>query len=340
MKKIAVTGAGGYIGTQLVRDLVTQGYEVLAIDRFFFGLEPVSEFINNKQVTVLKKDIRDLEVKDLEGVTGVCDLACLSNDPAGEIDPELTFQINRDGRIHVAKIAKKAGVEKYIISSSCSVYGSAEEQDLTEKSKTNPVSVYAKSTLEAETENLSISDNNFSVTSLRNATVFGLSTRMRFDLVVNLMTLTAFQSKRIIVMGGGNQWRPLVHLKDVSKAFIGVIEAASKEVNEQIFNVGLNNYQIKNIAYLVREQLPFSIEIDVAPDDADKRNYSVNFTKLKQTLNFEPKFQVEQGITEIYHALKNGKVDTGPKTVTVQWYRNILDAKNLLDSIVNNGRVI
>ena len=340
MKKVAVTGAGGYIGTQLVRDLLAQNYEVLAIDRFFFGLEPLNEFKNNKNLQILKKDIRDLNINDLNKVNAVCDLACLSNDPAGEIDPNLTFQINRDGRIHVAKTAKNAGVQKYIISSSCSVYGSAEEQDLIETSKTNPVSVYAKSTLEAELTNLELADSNFSVTALRNATVFGLSNRMRFDLVVNLMTLTAFQKRRIIVMGGGLQWRPLVHLSDVAQAFIRVINSDTKKVNSEIFNVGLDNYQIKNIAYLVREQLPFEIEIDVAPDDADKRNYSVNFDKITKQLEFKPKVTVNQGIKEIYEALKNGTVDTGTKTVTVQWYRNILEAKKLLDSIILNDRVI
>jgi nucleoside-diphosphate-sugar epimerase len=338
--KIAVTGAGGYIGTQLVRELLFQDFVVLAIDRFFFGLEPLDEFKNNKKLQILKKDIRDLEKKDLVKVDTVCDLACLSNDPAGEIDPNLTYQINRDGRIHVAKTAKSAGVQRYIISSSCSVYGSAEEQSLIETSKTNPVSVYAKSTLDAENSNLEIADSNFSVTALRNATVFGLSNRMRFDLVVNLMTLTAFQKRRIIVMGGGLQWRPLVHLSDVAQAFISVIKADAKIVNTEIFNVGFDNYQIKNIAYLVREQLPFSIEIVVAPDDADKRNYSVNFDKISNKLEFKPKTSINQGIKEIYDALKNGTVDTGSKTVTVQWYRNILEAKQLLDSIILNDRVI
>ena len=340
MSKVMVTGAGGYIGTQLVRDLVKAGHEVTAVDRFFFGKEPLSEFINNKQVTIKQKDIRDLDQNDFKGHDAVCDLACLSNDPAGEIDPQLTYQINRDGRIHVAKTAKEAGVSKYIISSSCSVYGKGEEPLLVETSKTNPISIYAKSTLEAEQENLSIADNNFSVTSLRNATVFGLSSRMRFDLVVNLMTLSAFQKGRIIVMGGGLQWRPLVHLSDVSQAFQLVIDANEKLVNREIFNVGLDNYQIKNLAYLVREQLPIDIEIDLAPDDADKRDYNVDFSKVKNVLGFEAKKTIIDGINEIYVALKSGNVDTSIKTVTVSWYRNILDAKKLLDTIELNGRII
>jgi nucleoside-diphosphate-sugar epimerase len=340
MSKVMVTGAGGYIGTQLVRDLVKAGHEVTAVDRFFFGKEPLSEFAGNKQLTIKQKDIRDLDQNDFKGHDAVCDLACLSNDPAGEIDPQLTYQINRDGRIHVAKTAKQAGVSKYIISSSCSVYGKGEEPQLSETSKTNPISVYAKSTLEAEQQNLSIADNNFSVTALRNATVFGLSTRMRFDLVVNLMTLTAFQKGRIIVMGGGLQWRPLVHLCDVSRAFISVISSNVALVNQEIFNVGLDNFQIKNLAYLVREELPFPVEIEIAPDDADKRDYNVVFQKAIEKIGFKAEVDIKQGIKEIYLALKYGKVDTSDKTITVKWYKNIQEAKNLLDLISLNGRVI
>jgi len=340
MSKVVVTGAGGYIGTQLVRDLISQGHQVLGVDRFFFGVETLAEFKDNKNLNLLKKDIRDLGVADLKNFDAVFDLACLSNDPAGEIDPQLTYQINRDGRIHVAKTAKLAGVKQYVLSSSCSVYGQGDTPRLTEDSPTNPISVYAKSTLEAEQHNLALADDNFTVTALRNATVFGLSTRMRFDLVVNLMTLTAFQKSRIIIMGGGEQWRPLVHLSDVSNAFITVLNSDSKKINNQIFNVGLDNFQIKNLAYLVREQLPFPIEIDMAPDDADKRDYNVVFDKAKNILGFEAKVDITKGIQEIYQSLKKGIVDIGPKTVTVQWYRNIIDAKKLIDSVSLEGRVI
>jgi nucleoside-diphosphate-sugar epimerase len=340
MSKVVVTGAGGYIGTQLVRDLVKEGHQVLGVDRFFFGMEPLAEFVDNKNVTLLKKDIRDLTADDLKGFDAVCDLACLSNDPAGEIDPQLTYLINRDGRIHVAKTAKAAGIAKYIISSSCSVYGQGDEPSLTEESATNPISVYAKSTLEAEQANLAIADSNFSVTALRNATVFGLSTRMRFDLVINLMTLTAFEKSRIIVMGGGEQWRPLIHVSDVAKAFIATLNSDNSAINQEIFNIGLDNFQIKNLAYIVRDQLPMRIEIDLAPDDADKRDYNVVFSKAKKKLNFNPVVSIADGVSEIYMALKTGKVDTSVKTVTVKWYKDLIAAKELISSIELNGRLI
>ena len=340
MSKVLVTGAGGYIGTQLVRDLVANNHQVVALDRYFFGMEPMGEFIGNKNVEIVKQDIRDVTEKDFAGVHAVCDLACLSNDPAGEMDPELTYQINRDGRIHVAKTAKSAGVKKYLISSSCSVYGQGDEPQLSETSNTNPISVYAKSTLEAEQQNLSLADKDFCVVALRNATVFGLSQRMRFDLVVNLMTLSAFKKNQIIIMGGGLQWRPLVHVSDVSRAFLCGISAKESLVNGQIFNIGLDNFQIKNLAHLVREELSLPIKIDLAPDDPDKRDYNVVFEKAKKILKFEAETSVQSGIREIYLALKSGKVDDGPQTITVQWYRNILEAKSLLDSVILDGRVI
>jgi nucleoside-diphosphate-sugar epimerase len=154
------------------------------------------------------------------------------------------------------------------------------------------------------------------------------------------MTFTAFQKGRIIVMGGGLQWRPLVHVSDVSKAFLTIISKPKDKVNKEIFNVGLDNFQIKNLAYMVREELPLQIDIDIAPDDADKRDYNVIFKKAEDVLGFKAQVGVLDGIKEIYSALKSGKVDVGPKTVTVQWYRNILDAKTLLDSVELDGRVI
>jgi nucleoside-diphosphate-sugar epimerase len=163
---------------------------------------------------------------------------------------------------------------------------------------------------------------------------------MRFDLVVNLMTLSAFQSRRIIVMGGGLQWRPLVHVSDVSKAFVTFIQSKSSNMNGEIFNIGLDSFQIRSLAHTIREKLPFEIEIEIAPDDVDKRDYNVDFRKAQNVVGFKAECSVEKGVSEIYLALKSGQVDTSLKTVTVKWYQNILESKKLLDSIILNDRLL
>jgi nucleoside-diphosphate-sugar epimerase len=175
---------------------------------------------------------------------------------------------------------------------------------------------------------------------LRNATVFGLSPRMRFDLVVNLMTLNAVQTGKIFVLGGGRQWRPLVHVRDVARAFITLLNAEPEKVAGQVFNVGADNYQVLSVAYIVRETLPFRIDIEVAPDDADKRDYNVSFDKIRKVLAFNANVTVPEGIREIYESLKMGLVSATPETVTVGWYRSIIEAEKLLSRIKLNGRLI
>ena len=341
MTKVVITGVGGYIGTQLAKKLLDSGHNVLGIDRFFFGLKPIENFVGHKNFKILKKDIRDLEAKDLMGYDVVCDLACLSNDPSGEINPQLTYEINRDGRIHVARVSKDSGIQKYILSSSCSVYGGGENSELLdENSKTNPISTYAQSTLEAEIETLNMNSPEFSVTALRNSTVFGISDRMRFDLVVNLMTLSAFEKNRIIIMGGGLQWRPLIHVSDVALAFEKVIDSELDLINGEIFNVGYKNFQVRGLAYIVRDKISNTINIEIAPDDNDKRNYKVNFEKFEKKIGFKAQVDVETGVEEIFRGLKSGRIESDKRTNTVQWYKSILEAHKLIDEISLNGRII
>ncbi|HXA72545.1 MAG TPA: SDR family oxidoreductase [Stellaceae bacterium] len=339
-KKVLVTGAGGYIGSVLCKDLIDHGYSVVAFDRFFFGVETLRDVNGSLNLTLVKKDIRDIEECDLEGVHAVCDLAALSNDPSGELNPDITEGINHAGRVRVAETAKRAGVERYVLSSSCSVYGHGNGAALDEASETRPLTTYARANLRAEAETLALAGDGFCATALRNATVFGLSPRMRFDLVVNLMTLHAVEKGRITIMGGGKQWRPLVHIRDVARAFRTVLEAPKQSVRGAIFNIGRQNAQVLSIAYIIRETLPFPLQIEVAPDDPDRRDYNVSFDRAKQVLGFEAQGTIADGTSEIYEALKMGLVENGPKTSTVRWYRNVIEAQKLVESVALNGRLL
>jgi nucleoside-diphosphate-sugar epimerase len=338
--RVLVTGAGGYIGSVLVEQLLRDGCEVRAVDRFFFGQERLSELAAHPNLRVVVKDIRDLTEEDLKGVHGVCDLAALSNDPSGDLDPGLTMAVNFAGRARLAGLAKKAGVRRYVLASSCSVYGQSAGQEVDETTEPHPLTVYAKANLAAEREILPLGDERFTVTALRQATVFGMSHRMRFDLIINIMTLNAVEKGKLFITGGGKQWRPLVHVADTAGAFRRVLAAPAADVNRQVFNIGALNMQVLNVAYTVREAIPFSIDIQVVPDDPDKRSYHVSFEKMKKVLGYAPARRPEDGVREIYEALKLGHVSSEPWTFTVSWYRRLLEAKQLMDRVMLNGRVL
>jgi nucleoside-diphosphate-sugar epimerase len=321
-----VTGGAGYIGSVMIHLLLERGFKVRCLDRFFFGEETLSDEISNPNLELTKDDIRWFNPEILNGVDAVADLASLSNDPSGELDPSKTFDINYLGRVRVAKLSKEYGVKRYILASSCSVYGFREDSVLNEKSPTNPLTTYAKSNLMAEKDVLTLSDSDFSVTILRQATVYGLSRRMRFDLAINGMVLGLFKNREIPVMRDGNQWRPFVHVKDTSKAFVTVMESPEEKVNGEIFNVGSNeqNYQIRPLAEIVGEALPISLKIEWY-GSPDKRSYRVNFDKIKKSLGFRPDYTPREGALEVYGALESGKVTDSTKTKTVEWYKHLLD---------------
>ncbi|MEO5365271.1 MAG: SDR family oxidoreductase [Magnetococcus sp. WYHC-3] len=341
MKKVMVTGAGGYIGSVLVGQLLERGHQVVALDRFFFGERTLGAWRDHPHLRLVKQDIRDLTPGELEGMDVVCDLAAFSNDPSGDLDPELTREVNWRGRVRVAHMSKQAGVRQYILASSCSVYGQSDtDRDVEESAPTNPLTVYARSNLDAERDVFPLSDGHFRVTALRKGTVFGQSPRMRFDLVINLMTLHAVQKGRIMVTGGGRQWRPLVHVADVARAYLAVMDADPSQVEGQVFNIGALNARVLGLAYTVRETLPFNLEINVATDDPDKRDYRVSFAKAARQIGFRTEKSVADGVREIYEALKQGDVDTGLRSVTVKWYRHLLEAQQLLQEITLNGRYL
>lgn len=322
-RKILVTGAGGYIGSVLTRMLLERGNDVLAVDRFFFGREALPEDGNG--LHVIQADIRSLEQDAFQGVEAVIDLAALSNDPAGELEPEVTWSINHRGRARVARLAKQAGCKRYILPSSCSIYG-FQEGILDEASPVNPLTTYAEANLKAEEDVLPLADEGYCVVVIRQATVYGFSHRMRFDLAVNGMVKGFFKNGRIPILRDGTQWRPFVHVKDTSRAIISLLEANAEAVNGQIFNVGSDeqNVQIMPLANLVAEAIgvPFEYEWYGEPDH---RSYQVCFRKIRETVQYQTQYALQDGAAEVYAALQRKALDADDRrTITVQWYQHLL----------------
>ncbi len=342
MKNILVTGAGGYIGSTMVDHFLSQGHRVIGVDRYYFGKDVLgSEVMNNQRFTMLQKDIRDITVEDMKDVDVVIDLAGLSNDPTCDLKPNLTYSINFKGGINVAECARKAKVPRYIYSSSCSVYGLGEATKLTETSEVHPQSYYAKGKVDVERHLLELANSDFSVTLLRNATVYGLSKRMRFDLVINIMTLKAWKDRRIFILGGGKQWRPLIHVRDVVSGFAAAMDAPRDKVAGQIFNLGSDeqNYQVFQIAGIIKDLIP-NVEVIQVPDDADKRTYNVSFAKIKQTLGFQAQFSARDGAKEIIEALNYGVIDPDDaRTRTIDHYKFLLRVEDTMAELAKNGRI-
>jgi nucleoside-diphosphate-sugar epimerase len=336
---VLVTGGAGYIGSVMSRILLEKGYDLTILDRFFFGNDSIKEIAD--KITLIKDDVRWFKPEILKNIDAVFDLAALSNDPSGELEPQKTLDINHKGRVRVANLAKKYGVKKYVLASTCSVYG-FQEGTITEESGLNPLTTYAKANVMAEKEILPLTDNNFSATVLRQATVYGFSDRMRFDLAINGMVLGYYRNGKIPIMRDGKQWRPFVNIKDTSKAFIKVLEAESEIVNGQVFNVGCDeqNVQIFDLAKLVAEacNLPFNYEWY---GDPDTRSYRVSFTKIKETLNFKPQCTIKEGAKNVFEALKEEKLNPeDPRTITVKWYKHLLEMQQFLRDTEIDGVIL
>jgi nucleoside-diphosphate-sugar epimerase len=337
---VLVTGGAGYIGSTLVELLLAKGYKVTVLDRMFFG-DTLADLRSNPNLRVIRNDIRWFENgKVFAGIDSVVDMAALSNDPAGELDPEKTLEINYKGRERVCKIAKAAGVKRYILASSCSIYG-FQDDVVSEESKINPLTTYALANRKAEEATLPLADDNFTVTALRQATVYGASRRMRFDLAINGMTLSLFKNGFVKIMRDGTQWRPMVHVRDAARAFVAVLEADPKKINGQIFNVGSNdqNLQLRPLA----ERLSNAVEVpfkEIWYGDVDNRSYKVSFDKIQKVLGFKTQFTPEDGAREIFQALKEGRLKDEPKTKTVEWYKNLDQWHKILKDVVIKDEVL
>lgn len=321
VNRVLVTGAGGYIGTVLVPMLLAQGYRVRALDRFFFGRDLLAAHPN---LEVVVEDSRKLQPAHFEGVDAVIDLVAISNDPSGELFQDATYAINRDSRIRCAELAKAAGARRYILPSSCSIYGFQEPGVIVdETAPTNPLTTYAKANEMAEQGVLPLADDGFCVTVLRQATVYGLSPRMRFDLAINGMTEGAWQTGRLPLMRDGTQWRPMVHVTDTAKAQIFMLSAPREKVSGQLFNVGsaANTYQLGPLAERVAAAVPRDVEIEWY-GDPDHRSYRVGFDKI-EALGWKAEKLAEDGVEEICAALEAGTTAKTTQTITLAWYKEL-----------------
>jgi nucleoside-diphosphate-sugar epimerase len=281
--------------------LLEAGYEVVGLDSDLYQRCTFGEGI--REITEIQKDIRDVERADVEGFDAVLHLAGLSNDPLGDLNPDLTYDINYQASVNLAKLAKQAGVERFIFSSSCSNYGAGGQDWLTEESAFNPVTPYGESKVRVERDVAELADDNFSPTFLRNSTAYGVSPRLRFDLVLNNLVAWAFTTGRVYIKSDGTPWRPIVHIEDISRAFLAVLEAPREAIHNQAFNVGRNedNYQIRDLANIVKETVP-NCKIEYAKDAGpDKRCYRVDCSKILRVLpHFQPQWNARKGAQELY----------------------------------------
>ena len=317
---VLLTGGTGYIGSVLARILVAEGFAVKVLDRLFFG----NPFANSSDITVLDKDTRSVTLEDLHGITDVIDLAAISNDPAGELVADLTLDINFRARQKFQQLCSEAGVGKYILASSCSVYG-FQDDVVNELSEINPLTTYAEANALSEQSALGIKDSQTAFTAIRQATVYGASPRMRYDLVVNAMTLNVLQGNALKVLRDGKQWRPLVHVTDTCRAMVDVLKAPAEKVAGQIFNVGSDeqNLMILDIAEQVSGALGQEANIEWY-GDPDHRSYKVSFEKIKTQLGFEPKMTVPKAALEIREGFGNGSLLPKPENYTLPWYQKLL----------------
>ncbi|MEM7556422.1 MAG: SDR family oxidoreductase [Cyanobacteria bacterium P01_A01_bin.84] len=308
--KILVTGTEGYLGSLLPPLLIERGHEIIGVDTGFYK---AGWLYNGTAVTAktLNKDIRNIVVEDLHGVEAIVHMAELSNDPTGQLAPHITYEINHKGSVRLAKLAQEAGVRRFVYMSSCSVYGVATEGDITEESSVNPQTAYAECKTLVEKDVSSMASDDFSPTFMRNATAFGASPRMRFDIVLNNLAGLAWTTKEIKMTSDGTPWRPLVHALDICKAIVCALEAPRDIIHNQIFNVGdtANNYRVKEVAEIIADVFK-GCELSFGENGADNRSYRVSFEKINTTLpGFKCDWNAQSGAQQLYNIFNQIDMD-------------------------------
>ena len=336
MERVLVTGAGGYIGSVLVPKLLSKGYDVIALDRFFFGKDKLPQ---HEHLTLVQDDARKYDPSLLKGVDYVIDLVAISNDPSGELFQDATWQINHESRARTARHAKEAGVKRYILPSSCSIYG-FQDGVVDETASTNPLTTYAKANEKAEQDVLLLADDQFVVTVMRQATVFGYSPRMRFDLAINGMTYGAWENHKLPLMRDGKQYRPMVHVQDTTDVMCLLLKADAAKANGQIFNVGgeSNNYQLGFLGETIAATVADCIGEDVLVEwygDVDHRSYQVSFEKIRQALDWQPAWDAKRGAKDILDRLIAKTLEKTDQTITLNWYKQLEEPANrMADNLI------
>lgn len=297
--KVLITGHNGYVGSVMGQVLSDRGHEIHGLDTDLFrecliGPPPPS-------VPETRRDIRDVTEDDLRGYDAVIHLAALCNDPLGNMDPELTFEINHRASLRLARLAKTAGVSRFVFASSCSLYGVAGDSTLQEDAPFNPITPYGESKVLLERDLGRLADDEFSPTYMRNATAYGFSPRLRADVVLNNLVAAAVTSGKVLIKSDGTPWRPIVHLEDFSRAFAGALEAPRELVHDEAFNVGRTeeNYRVSDLAEIVADVVPGST-VEYSEDGGpDPRSYRVDCSKLESTLSYEPRWNARRGAEEL-----------------------------------------